>query len=241
MELVDGCLELRIFLNIVLKYLLILSFYSYREVSCLCIPVSLGFRGDQEFYEFPCCTKFFRIVIVQSPEGCTSDGNTTLIAGFDLREVCCSNLKFTVYILKDLFQGSCRTKCDRCFSCGKICKSCIAAFTYNRCESFIVKIFPCCKNVLCCAVLIKSNSCCSFFTSVSVVCILKTLFSDELLKEPAIDTKRHYLSCAAFVQKILSNLADSFQAVRNFCDSSLIEHIFIVIHDRCGRVKWHGV
>lgn len=176
MKLVNRCLELRIFLNIVLEYLLILSFYSYREVSGLCIPVSLRFRRDEEFYEFPCCTEFFRIVVVQCPERCTTDGNTALIAGFDLREVCGTNLKFSVYILKDLFQGSCGTKCDGCFSCGEISKSCIAAFSYDRSETFVVKVFPCCEDVLCSAVLIECYSCCSIFTSVSIVCILKALF-----------------------------------------------------------------
>ena len=53
MELVDRCLELRIFCNIILKYLLFLSLYSYGEISGLCIPVSLRLRRDQEFYELP--------------------------------------------------------------------------------------------------------------------------------------------------------------------------------------------
>ena len=113
MELVNCCLELRIFLNIIFKYLLVLSFYSYREVSCLCVPVSLRLRRNEEFYEFPCCTELFRIIVIQCPERCTTDGNTALVAGFDLREVCCTNLKFSVYILKDLFQGRCGTESDR--------------------------------------------------------------------------------------------------------------------------------
>lgn len=107
MELVDRCLELRIFCNIILKYLLFLRLYSYREISGLCVPVSLRLRRDQEFYELPCCTKLFRIIVVQCPKRCTTDGNTALVTGFDLREVCSTNLKFSVYILKDLFQGSC--------------------------------------------------------------------------------------------------------------------------------------
>ena len=234
MKLVNRCLELWIFLNIVLEYLFVLSFYSYREVSGLCVPVSLRFRRNKEFYKFPCCTKFFRIVVVQCPERCTTDGNTTLVAGFDLREICGTNLKFSVYILKDLFQGSCGTKCDSCFSCGEICKSCIAAFSNDRCETFVVKVFPCGKDVLCSTVLIECYSSSCVFSSVSVVCIFKALFSDELLEEPSVDSKRHYLACAAFVQKILSNLADSFQAVRNFCDTCFVKHILIVIHDRCG-------
>ena len=176
MKLVNRCLELRIFLNIVLEYLLILSFYSYREVSGLCIPVSLRFRRDEEFYEFPCCTEFFRIVVVQCPERCTTDGNTALIAGFDLREVCGTNLKFSVYILKDLFQGSCGAKSDRRFSCRKICQTSIATLSYDRCEALVVKILPCCKDIFCSTVLIKSNSCSSLFTSVSVVCILRPCF-----------------------------------------------------------------
>lgn len=117
MELVDRCLELRIFCNIILKYLLFLRLYSYREISGLCVPVSLRLRRDQEFYELPCCTKLFRIIVVQCPKRCTTDGNTALVTGFDLREVCSTNLKFSVYILKDLFQGSCGAKSDRRFSC----------------------------------------------------------------------------------------------------------------------------
>ena len=241
MKLVDRCLELRIFCNIIFEYLLVLSLYGYREVSGLCVPVSLRFRRDQEFYEFPCCTKLFRIVVVQCPERCTTDGNTTLIAGFDLRKVCSTNLKFSVYILKDLFQGSCGAKCDRRFSCGEICQTCIAAFSYDRCEVLVVKILPCCKDILCSTVLIKSNCCCSLFTSVSVVCILKALFSDKLLEEPSIDSKRHDLACAAFVQKLLSDLTDALQAVRNFCDACFFKHVLVVIHDRCGRVKRHRV
>ena len=182
MELVDRCLELRIFCNISLKYLLFLSLYSYREISGLCVPVSLRLRRDQEFYELPCCTKLFRIIVVQCPKRCTTDGNTALVTGFDLREVCSTNLKFSVYILKDLFQGSCGTKCDSCFSCGEICKSCIAAFSYDWCETFVVKVFPCCKDVLCSAVLIESYGCCSIFTSVSIVRILKALFSNNCSK-----------------------------------------------------------
>ena len=158
MELVDRCLELRIFCNIILKYLLFLRLYSYREISGLCVPVSLRLRRDQEFYELPCCTKLFRIIVVQCPKRCTTDGNTALVTGFDLREVCCTNLKFSVYILKDLFQGSCRAKCDRRFSCGEICQTCIAAFTYDRCKTFVVEVFPCCKDILRSTVLVKATA-----------------------------------------------------------------------------------
>ena len=48
MKLVDRCLELRIFCNIILEYLLVLSLYGYREVSGLCVPVSLRFRSVKE-------------------------------------------------------------------------------------------------------------------------------------------------------------------------------------------------
>lgn len=176
MELVDRCLELRIFCNIILKYLLFLRLYSYREISGLCVPVSLRLRRDQEFYELPCCTKLFRIIVVQCPKRCTTDGNTALVTGFDLREVCSTNLKFSVYILKDLFQGSCGAKSDRRFSCRKICQTSIATLSYDRCEALVVKILPCCKDIFCSTVLIKSNSCSSLFTSVSVVCILRPCF-----------------------------------------------------------------
>ena len=141
-KLIDSCLELWVFCDVVFEYLFVMCCCCYREVSCLCVPVSLRLRRDQEFYEFPCCTEFFRIVVVQCPERCTTDGNTALIAGFDLREVCGTNLKFSVYILKDLFQGSCGTKCDRRFSCRKICQTCVAAFSYDRCEALVVKSLP---------------------------------------------------------------------------------------------------
>ena len=95
MELVNCCLELRIFLNIILEYLLVLSFYSYREVSCPCVPVSLRLRRNEEFYEFPCCTELFRIIVIQCPERCTTDGNTALDLIFGKYAVPTSNFPFT--------------------------------------------------------------------------------------------------------------------------------------------------
>ena len=103
MKLVDRCLELRIFCNIILEYLLVLSLYGYREISGLCVPVSLRLRRDQEFYEFPCCTKLFRILIIKSPQRSASNRYTTLIRRGYFREISSTNFEFTVNILQNLF------------------------------------------------------------------------------------------------------------------------------------------
>ena len=103
MKLVNRCLELWIFLNIVLEYLFVLSFYSYREVSGLCVPVSLRFRRNKEFYKFPCCTKLFRILVIKSPQRSASNRYTTLIRRGYFREISSTNFEFTVNILQNLF------------------------------------------------------------------------------------------------------------------------------------------
>lgn len=60
---------------------------------------------------------------------------------------------------------------------------------FDKTAERICNFLPLCQNILSCAVLIKINGCSCFVTSVSIICIVKTLFSNELLKEPSIDSK----------------------------------------------------
>src|SRR5699024_3694641 len=119
------------------------------------------------------------------------------------------------------FQRSCRCQSNSRFSCGEICKTCISTFTNDRRISCVRKIFPCVQDICSPAVLIKSNCCSSLFSSVSIVCIIKALFSQELFKEPSIDRQRHNFSGTAFIQQLITDLQNSFQAGRNLCDPCL--------------------
>lgn len=58
MKLIDCCLELWIFCDVIFEDLFVMCCCCYREVSCLCIPVCLRFRRYQIFYKFPCCCFF---------------------------------------------------------------------------------------------------------------------------------------------------------------------------------------
>ena len=107
MKLIDCCLELWIFLYIISEYLFSVCLSCYREVSCLCIPVSLRFSRYKELNKFPCCSFLDIIIVIQCPKGSATDGNTAFTAINYCREISSANFKFTVYILKNLLQGSC--------------------------------------------------------------------------------------------------------------------------------------
>ena len=53
MKLIQSGLELGIFCDILFEDVLILRFGIYREIIGLGVSVSLGFRRNQELYEFP--------------------------------------------------------------------------------------------------------------------------------------------------------------------------------------------
>lgn len=53
MKLVNGCFKLRVLCNVVFEHGFVASGNRNREITGLGVPVSLAFRGNQEFYKFP--------------------------------------------------------------------------------------------------------------------------------------------------------------------------------------------
>ena len=102
MKLIQSGLELGIFCDILFEDVLILRFGIYREITGLGVPVSLGFRRNQELYEFPYSCLFDLILIIQSPERSAADRHAALIAIGDRGIVSGSDLKASIDILKIL-------------------------------------------------------------------------------------------------------------------------------------------
>ncbi|MNY13207.1 hypothetical protein D3C86_1463290 [compost metagenome] len=78
MKLIHGCLELRIFGQVVFDNLLIISLLRNREVSCSNVPFRLGIRLRQILDELPRRLLLGFGLVVQNPQACPADHNAAV-------------------------------------------------------------------------------------------------------------------------------------------------------------------